>query len=46
MDYADVFPANQHPTELGHVKIAGEFQSWLEAWGLFPEEEWSAEVIW
>ncbi|CAK5266700.1 unnamed protein product [Mycena citricolor] len=38
--FADVFPDNQHPTVAGHAKIAGEFQTWLENWGLHPHSEW------
>jgi len=34
VDYEDVFAANMHPTPAGHVKIAGLFEAWLEAWGL------------
>lgn len=30
--WADVFPANQHPTVAGHEKIAGEFLAWLTQW--------------
>ncbi|KAJ7506682.1 SGNH hydrolase-type esterase domain-containing protein [Mycena galericulata] len=39
--YADVFPANQHPTVPGHEHIANEFQTWLENWGLKPEDSWA-----
>ncbi|KAJ7721869.1 SGNH hydrolase-type esterase domain-containing protein [Mycena metata] len=39
--YADVFPANQHPTVLGHQHIATKFQAWLENWGLKPESRWA-----
>jgi hypothetical protein len=34
--FADVFPDNVHPDVAGHVKIAGEFLSWLAKWGLSP----------
>ncbi|GJJ09263.1 hypothetical protein Clacol_003485 [Clathrus columnatus] len=38
--YADVFPANQHPTTEGHIKISGLFTDWLKKWGLQPEASW------
>ncbi|KAF5329503.1 hypothetical protein D9619_009086 [Psilocybe cf. subviscida] len=34
--FADVFPDNTHPDVAGHMKIAGEFISWLAKWGLSP----------
>ncbi|KAF8207823.1 SGNH hydrolase-type esterase domain-containing protein [Mycena galopus ATCC 62051] len=39
--YADVFPANQHPTVPGHTHIANKFQAWLENWGLKPQSHWA-----
>jgi len=41
VDYADVYPTSQHPNPAGHAKIAGEFESWLEAWGLKAAEGWA-----
>ncbi|KAJ7206784.1 SGNH hydrolase-type esterase domain-containing protein [Mycena pura] len=38
--FADVFPDNQHPNVEGHQKIATNFQTWLEDWGLQPNTHW------
>ncbi|PPQ72030.1 hypothetical protein CVT26_006720 [Gymnopilus dilepis] len=34
VEWADVFPDNQHPNVDGHIKIANEFIAWLKRWGL------------
>ncbi|KII90254.1 hypothetical protein PLICRDRAFT_40459 [Plicaturopsis crispa FD-325 SS-3] len=34
--YNDIFHDNLHPTVAGHIKIAGEFETWLKNWGLEP----------
>ncbi|KAF8064371.1 SGNH hydrolase-type esterase domain-containing protein [Lyophyllum atratum] len=42
--FADVFPENQHPNVLGHAKIAGKFEAWLEDWGLRAAKEWGTLI--
>lgn len=42
--YEDVYPTNQHPNVEGHIKIASLLESWLEDWGLTPEEEWTTPL--
>lgn len=44
VSWEDVFPANTHPTEAGHAKIAGLFETWLKTWGLHPESSWATKV--
>ncbi|KAF7301591.1 SGNH-hydro domain-containing protein [Mycena indigotica] len=44
VQFADVFPDNVHPNVAGHQKIAKEFQSWLEGWGLRPNAHWPVMV--
>ncbi|KAF8172529.1 SGNH hydrolase-type esterase domain-containing protein [Mycena galopus ATCC 62051] len=39
--YADVYPDDLHPNVEGHMKIARNFQAWLENWGLQPLKAWS-----
>ena len=36
--------SNTHPTEAGHQKIAGLFETWLKDWGLQPEAAWPTKV--
>jgi hypothetical protein len=35
---------NQHPNIPGHQHIASKFQTWLENWGLKPENRWATPV--
>ncbi|KAI0263290.1 SGNH hydrolase-type esterase domain-containing protein [Gloeopeniophorella convolvens] len=44
VEWADVFPNNQHPTVEGHRKIARLFGEWLEGFGVVPESAWATSA--